>query len=486
MPYINFFGICNHLPGFLILCPLITSCFLMVLKSRKTVISIATFGVILELCFCLLSIGYLKEFRTKYYVFGGWSNIIGIEFKLNKDTIIFILLVTLAFCTSAILNSLNKETKLSIVGISGIIWTGFVGLLLTNDIFNMYVFLELSSIATCILLSLDDRNKITYKVAFDYLIVSCIAGMIFLLGVLVLYNEFGTLNIDAIGQEFGNNFGRWHNSLLAMSYVLIVMSLLIKAGLFPMHYWSMRYYINNHSHIAIILIAVASKVFLFMIFKVNNSFFGDTFQIPEVFHKVSLSFSIIGAITVIALPLIAVFANNLKVIITLSSLSQIGYLIIAIFAFNQDGVSSFINGSINHTISALGIFTIYGVMEHSTPGCNISLKSLSTYMQRYNIGGFIFSALLISLIGFMPFSLGIVSKFSLILSLYKNQSYAIVICVCIGSFFATIYMTNVLGAIMISHENENIGGVRTLGLKVISIIPQILFVICILGFIAFI
>lgn len=292
------------------------------------------------------------------YIFGDFPAYAGIELRLNAMGALVTLCFSMIFLCSTLFSysemlKLEQERGSSLIfALQNLAFVGFIGIVLTNDFFNLYVFLELASIASYALIAMNDKdNELnSLKTSFDYLIIGSIGATFYLLGVGFLYGFSGTLNMSDWQVIFLESGGTDKSVLLGI--ILITLGCLIKCAAFPFHGWLINVYKNSLPSVTIFLSGISSKTALFILMKYffticNKGDFGNILCILQIFGLLSAFF---GA-------MMAIFYDDLLDTISYSSISQIGYIIFMIAC--ELPLIAFLY-FINHALSKSALFALSG------------------------------------------------------------------------------------------------------------------------------
>ena len=417
-------NIINDFPSILVLLPIIFSIVgILVNKEKLSLYSLVTLHFILAvfLFFAYIKIGISKEIR---YFFGGWKAPYGIEFVVNKPNLVFLsLLFFTSFSTTLFsFKDLNffigDSCKVKFISIFMICLSGFAGMILTNDIFNLYVFLEISSISAYTLASIGGRKSI--KPAIDYLIVGTFAATIFLLGIGFIYLVTGTLNItDISGVVINQNY----KNLYFVGIGLMTIGLFIKFAIFPFHRWMISIYENSNFFITIFFSAISTKVMLFVLFKLKNQIFKiDSVSVHSV-DDIFLSFS---ALAIIGMGITAVLQDKLRSILSYSSASQIGYMLMAITISTKTNYKLFMSYMLIHSLAKMGLFMQTSIIDKNRD----SGASLILFLSFVVAGS--------AIIG-IPGTGGFIVKLNLILEFLKLNNWVVSGIIILGSVMSIYY-----------------------------------------------
>ena len=154
-------------------------------------------------------------------------------------------------------------------------FVGSLGILITNDAFNLFVFLEISSLTTYILIALS-KNKESTLASFNYLIIGTVSASFYVFGIGVLYMMFGTLNIESLITAM---IDAPVNPLFVLAITLLSAGILIKIAIFPLAWWLPKSYSTAPSVVSAFLAGTASKVSIYMFLKISIKVSGGKRQL---------------------------------------------------------------------------------------------------------------------------------------------------------------------------------------------------------------
>lgn len=317
----------QHFPILQVISPLFGA-LLCVLTFRFTVIT--RLIAIVSLLFSLyLSIqGLLVVNIPVLYEFGNWQSPVGIEYKLdylNQPIIIYIncvILFCLIFCNQLIKESVlefidNKRRSL-FYAVLLFAHVGYLGILSTNDLFNLYVFIEISSLSTYVLMAQGNNLKAAVG-AFDYLMLGTIGATLILISIGLLLSYTGSLNMTSIAELLKLQ----SNSkivLTAISFFLI--GAILKTAFFPMHFWMVRAYYSAAPVILIYIAGISTIVGIYIILRFTHYIIDYTL----ILNMLSYCMTLLALLAIILCTYLAFTGHNLRKIIIYSALSQIGYV----------------------------------------------------------------------------------------------------------------------------------------------------------------
>lgn len=377
------------------------------------------------------------------YHLGGWEPPWGIEYRV--DLLNAFVLVLVSVIGAVIIPSARRSVAFD-VGDKREAWfycmyllclTGLLGIAVTGDAFNAFVFLEISSLSTYVLIALGADRRALLS-AFQYLIMGTIGATFYVIGVGLLYLLTGTLNMADIAARLGaaatQNFPAM---VTALAFLTVGISL--KLALFPLHVWLPNAYVYAPSWATVFLSASATKVAIYLLIRYYFSVFGvavDIGALPmtEIMIALSLAAMFVGSF-------IAVFEKNIKRLLAYSSIAQIGYITLGIGIANQAGLTGGLVHVVNHALMKAALFLAVGAIFYRartvllTDLAGIGRKMPLT-MTAFAIAGF-------GLIG-APGTAGFISKWYLAAGALDKGWWSLVFLIMGSSFIALVYVGRIL------------------------------------------
>ena len=322
---------------------------------------------------------------------GGWSPFLGITLKMDALSFFFSFL-SLTLLILIMIYSLSRSPEYKILYL--LMTGGMQGILLTRDIFNMYVFFEILSVTTYILIV--SREKRSYKASFKYLTLGSIASVLFLLGTGIVYKTTGVLNIDIISSM--------NTSQLKITFLLFLTSLGIKSGIFPLHFWIPDAHSIAPPPVSAILSGLVLKIGIYSMLRLFYTVFRTNFfEMNDVLIA-------LGAITVIFGSLLALSQKNLKKMLAYSSINQIGIIFLALSFGTELGIMGGLYTILAHAVAKVCLFLCSGMIGDLNL---LNLKSKPFVSIPFFIGA-------ISMIG-LPFTCGFIGKYYVCLAAVETS-----------------------------------------------------------------
>jgi proton-translocating NADH-quinone oxidoreductase chain N len=276
--------------------------------------------------------------------------------------------------------------------------TGATGVVLTGDIFNLFVFFEILCISSYALVAYLG-NRAGIESAVKYLIQGSIGSSLLLIGIGLLYGQFGTLNMADLAKQIVSS----SDPSVFVPMVLMITGLGIEAAIFPLNAWLPDAHSSAPSSVSAILSGIAIEVGLYAMVRV-------LFTICHV-SNFFMFFLFLGVLTILVGEMSAFSQKNIKRMLAYSSIGQIGLILFAFSISTQFGVTGGLFQMISHTLGKALLFLSAGYMIYRTGSMEIS--SFEGIGKKMPLTALFFTIGTLSIIGLPPF-VGFSSKFLII------------------------------------------------------------------------
>jgi len=293
------------------------------------------------------------------YYMGGWRPPLGINLVLDGLAAFMLLTVALiSFLVTLYSVDYMKDftSKAKYYSLLLFMITGMNGVLLSGDLFNLYVFLEIAAIASYALVAFSTEDE-SIEAAFKYMVLGSIASMFILFGIAAIYARTGHLNMAFVSTEIavGN-----HKSLTLFCSLLFTFGFGLKAGLVPFHTWLPDAHPSAPAPISAMLSGVFIKVLgAYALMRIFVNVLGVTPFTSSLFLS-------LGTISLIAGVVLQLGQSDLKRLLAYCSISQIGYVIIGIGIGTPLGLLGGLFHLINHAAFKSLLFLNSGAIERQT------------------------------------------------------------------------------------------------------------------------
>lgn len=374
-----------------------------------------------------------------HYYLGGWQPPWGIELRVDALGVLMLLLLSGVALTVAVYSrrSILQELPdgeapffcvyLLLVG-------GLHGIVATADLFNMYVFLEITSLTSYTLVALAGGAALV--AAFRYVILGTVGAVFYLLAVGYLYSTTGTLNMADMGALLP---GLYDSNAVRVGFAFLVIGLGIKMALFPLHAWLPGAYAEAPSAVSALIAATTTKVAAFALIRMLFFVFEPDFSI-EVLPAAEL-LAWLGAAAMVLGSVMAFAQSDLKKLLAYSSVAQIGYIALGAGLANADGLTGGLLHIVNHAVMKCCLFLAAGAILYRTGARDIeALGNLAARMP-WTTGAFTVAAF--AMVGIPP-GAGFFSKLYLILGAVEAGRWVFVAAMLISSMLALAYFVKVI------------------------------------------
>jgi len=418
--------------------------------NKKGAYAAAIIGMVLAFGGSIFALQKVLTEGTIRYNLGGWAPPFGIEYVMDNFSafmaviILFIGLIAVIYPPQAGLYTTPRK-GIPMYGLIMLLIGGLVGVVVTGDMFNLFVFLEIYSLASYALITLGgDRATLS---AFRYLILGTIAGSFYLLGVGFLYFETGSLNMADMAQILP---AIYTSPGVMTGVAFIVIGMCIKMALFPLHVWLPDAHSYAPPVIAGILAAVQVETGAYVIIRLMLSVFQ-----PDYFINYLPITTIIGWLSAIAIlygSIMAIAQKDFKRMLAYSTIAQVGYIGIGIGLATPLALIGGMLHILNHALMKSCLFLVAGGIKNATGLQTIArFRGLGRKMPLL-MTGFAFAAL--SMVGIPPLG-GFWSKWYLVLGSIDAGNWVFVGVLLASSLLTAVYFFRLIEKIFTTPDKDD-------------------------------
>lgn len=435
--------IAHHLPALQVVIPLLGAPACVLIRrpgfswALTTAASWAALGVAILLLVRVLDQGTLS------YHLGGWAPPWGIEYRVDVTNAFVLLIVAsigavvVVFARASVIAEIPSHRIHLFYVMYLLCLAGLLGITITGDAFNLFVFLEISSLSSYVLISIG-RNRRALTAAYQYLIMGTIGATFYLIGVGLLYSMTGTLNIADLATRV-SAVADTRTVQAALAFVVVGLGL--KAAIFPLHMWLPNAYCYAPSVVTAFLAATATKVSIYALLRMVFTVFGPAYAFTAT--ELDLVLIPLALAAMVIASTVAIFQTDVKRLLAYSSVAQIGYMILGISLGSVLGLTAGLVHLFNHAIIKGSLFLVLGCVFLRLGSVQIRDiaglgRAMPWTMSAFVVGG-------LSLIG-VPLTTGFVSKWLLIDAALARGAWFFAVLVLVTSVLAIVYIWRVVEA----------------------------------------
>jgi len=427
----------EQLPVLVVVVPLMAAP-LCVLVDRPGSVWGVAFGATLISFLC--AIGLLTQVADGTaisYHLGGWSPPWGIEYRVDLLGAFVLLIVSamaalvMVFARDSVALEIPEARIARFYAAFLLALAGLLGIVATGDAFNVFVFLEISALASYALISMG-RDRRALNAAFQYLIMGTIGATFILLGIGFLYMMTGTLNMQDLAERLP---AVTDTRTVRAGFAFLSVGIGLKLALFPLHLWLPNAYAFAPSIVSAFLSATATKVALYVMLRFMLDIFGPEFALAEM--RLDVILLVLGVAGVLSASLVAIYQSNVKRMLAYSSVAQVGYMVLGIGVATAVGVSASVLHLFNHALMKGALFLALGAVVFRLGTANLRDFAGLGWRMPWTMAAIVLGGL--SLIGVPP-TVGFISKWYLILAVMERGWWPLALVVLIGSLLALVYV----------------------------------------------
>lgn len=388
----------------------------------------------------LCAVGALLRVLTEgvwHYRFGAWAPPWGIEYVIDPlsggmAVLISLLSLLVLFYTGPFLQEDGWLRKGIYYALYTLLTTGLLGMVVTGDVFNLYVFLEISSLAAYALIA-SGGGKATFA-AFRYVLIGTMGASFYLLGVGFLYALTGSLNMADLAERLQPLSD---SPVVLLAAIFILVGIGIKMALFPLHGWLPDAYTYAPPAAIPFISGVMTKVMAYVLLRYFFFIFGVHGFIPAVLEVVGW----LAAAGIILASVMALAQSDFRRMLAYSSVAQLGYIALGMAIGNFYGLIGAALHLLNHAVMKSCLFLAAGGVKWKTGEHMIEKYAGMSRQMPLTMGALLLAAL--SMVGIPP-TAGFFSKWYLILGALERNLWIYAVVIILSSLLNALYFFRVL------------------------------------------
>ncbi len=430
-----------HLPILQVVIPLMAAPALLLLNRSWQAWALTCLVTIIAFAISLSLLDTVYSSGTISYELGGWEPPWGIEYRIDLLSAYVLLMVTgiAALVALAARTGLDGEVADDQQPMLYVLYclclAGLLGIVATGDLFNVFVFLEISSLSTYALIAFG-RHRRALWASYQYLVVGTIGATFLLIGIGFIYSLTGTLNMhDIAGRLPLVDAARTVHT----AFAFIIVGVCLKLALFPLHFWLPNAYTYAPAIVTAFLAATSTKVAVYLLIRLHYSVFGANFAMDVL--PLNTLFLMLGLVGVFATSLVAVQQPNVKRLFAYSSIAQIGYMIVGLGIGSVIGLQATLLHLFNHALMKGALFLAITGVVFRVGGSDLKHFAGLGRLMPWTMAAIVIGGL--SLIG-VPLTVGFISKWYLVLGAIEANLWPVAGLILLGSVLALFYVWRII------------------------------------------
>jgi multicomponent Na+:H+ antiporter subunit D len=435
----------QNLPALLVVVPMMLAPLAALLNRSGPAWVVAAIG-------CWFSFGAALQLLSRVmtegviiYSLGGWAAPIGIEYRIDLVSAFVAVIVSgiaaiaILYARTSVQDEIEEDRHALFYAAFLLNVCGLLGISITGDVFNVFVFLEVSSLSAYSMIALgQDRRALTS--AFQYLIMGSVGATFIVIGIGLLFVMTGTLGMMDLAERIPEVWASGDGDrTIAVAFTFLTVGVMLKLALFPLHLWLPNAYTFAPSAVTGYMAATSTKVSVYLLMRFFFTVFGEQFSFGQM--QLDMVLMPLALVAILAMSLVAIYQTNVKRLLAFSSVAQIGYMVLGISFGSVLGVAAGIIHLLNHAVMKGALFMAMGCVMYRIGSVRLEdMKGLGKAMP-WTMAAFVGGGL--SMIG-VPLTVGFISKWYLVQAALEQGRWFVAAVVMVGSLMALIYIWKVV------------------------------------------
>ncbi len=443
-----------HLPVLLVVVPLVAAPIAALLNRPRLSWAVAVAATLWALYAALELLSQTMAAGAIHYELGGWPAPYGIEYVVDPVNAWVVVIVALVGALVAPYARVSVEREITedriplFYAAFILCLTGLLGIAVTGDVFNVFVFLEISSLSAYALIALgSDRRALT--ASFQYLIMGSVGATFIVIGIGLMYVMTGTLNMADLADRLPEVSG---TRTIPVAFTFLTVGITLKLALFPLHLWLPNAYTYAPSAVTAFIASTATKVGVYLLLRFFFTIFGVTFSFDVMqLDRILMPLALIAIVT---MSLVAIYQENVKRLLAYSSVAQIGYMVLGISFASVLGLTAGILHLFNHALMKGALFMSMGCVMYRVGSVRLERMNGLGRAMPWTMAAFVVGGL--SLIG-VPLTVGFISKWYLVQAALEQGMWPVAGVVLLGSLLALMYVWKVVEVAYFREADPELG-----------------------------
>ena len=444
----------DHLPVLLVVVPLVAAPIAALLNRPRLSWAVAVAATLWALYVALELLSQTMAAGVIHYELGGWAAPYGIEYVVDPVNAWVVVIVALIgalvapYACASVEREITEDRIPLFYAAFILCLTGLLGIAVTGDVFNVFVFLEISSLSAYALIALgSDRRALT--ASFQYLIMGSVGATFIVIGIGLMYVMTGTLNMADLADRLPEVSG---TRTIPVAFTFLTVGITLKLALFPLHLWLPNAYTYAPSAVTAFIASTATKVGVYLLLRFFFTIFGATFSFDVMqLDRILMPLALIAIVT---MSLVAIYQENVKRLLAYSSVAQIGYMVLGISFASVLGLTAGILHLFNHALIKGALFMSMGCVMYRVGSVRLERMNGLGRAMPWTMAAFVVGGL--SLIG-VPLTVGFISKWYLVQAALEQGMWPVAGVVLLGSLLALMYVWKVVEVAYFREADPELG-----------------------------
>jgi multicomponent Na+:H+ antiporter subunit D len=378
------------------------------------------------------------------------ASLLGATYPVDALARVMFLAIALVGLCSALVarhESAGTEREFRFANLLLLILAGMNGVVLVHDLFALYVFLEITAIASLVLIVVE-RGRAAFEGAFKYMVLGAVATSLLLAGLALLFVVSGSTSFEVLAATLGR--GGAH-PLELTGIALVLAGLAIKAGLVPFHGWLPDAYASAPAPVSVLLAGIVTKTTgVYTLIRLVGTVLGHPDRLTPILLAAGLVSVLVGALA-------ALGQKDLKRMLAYSSISQVGYIVLGLATGSKLGMAGAVLHLFNHSVFKTLLFVNSAAVERQAG--TRDMDRLGGISVRMPVTGVTSVIALLSTAGLPPFS-GFWSKLFIVVALWQTGHRAVAAAAILASVLTLAYFLSMQRRVFFGKLAESCAGLK--------------------------
>jgi len=445
-------------------------------RNLAPLVAVGVSGV--AACFSAAVALYVSRHGAFSYLLGMWSMPWGIEVYVDRMSAFMMLVISsitffvMVYAMEDACHELSEPPRRWYWTLNLLLLASMMGVVMAGDLFNLFVFVEISSVAACGTISVKgDRRAV--EATFRYLVLSTLGSGALLLSIALLYMVTGNLNMAYISGEMQKAAFLYPKNLYA-ALTFMVVGFGVKSALFPLHSWLPDAHSAAPAPSSAVLSGLVVKIYIFALFRVLDRVFGPviaSIPVETVVLFMATMAVMIGSV-------LAMGQKELKRMLAYSTVAQVGYVFLGLALGADRAVAGGMMHILTHALMKSTLFMAAGAVFCKTGKKNVS--DLAGLGPRMPVTMGVFSLAAASMIG-VPLLGGFVSKWYLALGATDAGKSFYALIVVLSSFLTALYFIPPVISAFFGKPSDDLAEKAVDEAPAFMLVPMVVLAVALLG-----